>query len=260
MSDKRTGCSRRGFLRGLAGAGGLLTLWRGLADSEGSSASPKANGKGPEAARHVQYGMLIDLARCIGCGHCVQACKMENDVPHEPTTFRTWVERYVLKARHTVVVDSPNGGIDGFPGSVPAADMLRSFFVPKLCNHCERAPCVQVCPVGATFATPEGAVVVDREYCVGCRYCIQACPYGGRYFHPEYHVADKCTFCYHRVTRGLRPACVEVCPRKVRIFGDIADAGSPISRLLHRHPIQVLKPTLNTEPRVYYLNLDKEVR
>ena len=157
-------------------------------------------------------------------------------------------------------MDSPNGGIEGFPADVPAGDIFRSFFVPKTCNHCARPPCVQVCPVGATYQTKDGVVLVDRDYCIGCRYCIEACPYGARFFHPKLHVADKCTFCYHRITNGLRPACVESCPRNVRIFGDLNDPESELVKTLRRRPVQVLKPVLNTEPHAYYLNLDKEVR
>src|SRR3990170_2937299 len=119
-------------------------------------------------------------------------------------------------------------------GPVPEEerDILRSFFVPKLCNHCDRPPCVQVCPVGATFKSRDGVVLVDADYCIGCRYCIQACPYGARYLEPETKVADKCTFCYHRVRKGLLPVCVEVCPTQARIFGEIKKMASPLRRLM----------------------------
>ena len=148
------------------------------------------------------YGMGIDIRKCIGCGRCAQACKNENDVPDEPYYFNTWVERYVIRSDGKVVVDSPNGGIDGFPPIQEEGNTLRTFFVPKLCNHCEDAPCVQVCPVGATFSTNDGTVLIDEEYCIGCGYCVQACPYGARWFDPVKHVARKCTFCYHRLRDG----------------------------------------------------------
>ncbi|HEY5190945.1 MAG TPA: 4Fe-4S dicluster domain-containing protein, partial [Candidatus Deferrimicrobium sp.] len=135
-----------------------------------------------------------------------------------------------------------------------------SFFVPKLCNQCASPPCVQVCPVGATFQTKDGVVLVNEKTCIGCRYCIQACPYGARYLHPATRTADKCTFCYHRISHGLLPACVEVCPTQARIFGDLNAAASPMSRFLRMNKIHVLKPGLNTEPKVYYANLDGEVR
>jgi ferredoxin len=107
---------------------------------------------------------------------------------------------------------------------------------------------------------PDGVVLVNEKTCIGCRYCIQACPYGARYLHPKTHTADKCTFCYHRVSRGQLPACVEVCPTQTRIFGDLNAAASPMSRFLRMNKIHTLKPGLNTEPKVFYANLDGEVR
>ena len=214
---------------------------------------------GEETAGRI-YGMGVDVRKCIGCARCVQACKTENDVPEEPYYFNTWVERYVIRSRDNVVVDSPNGGLDGFPATENEGDTLRTFFVPKLCNHCENAPCVQVCPVGATFITDDGAVLVDEEYCIGCGYCIQACPYGARWFDPVKHVARKCTFCYHRLAKGLVPACVEVCPTSARLFGEVGHQANPLARFLRFNDIQVLKPQLNTRPKVFYANLDGEVR
>ena len=161
----------------------------------------------------ARWGMVIDLDKCVGCQACTIACKEENNVPKEPFYFRTWVERYTLLVDGETLVSSPKGGAEGFPERISEGTILRSFFVPKLCNHCKNPPCVQVCPVGATFTTEDGVVLVDEDYCIGCRYCIQACPYGARYLNPVTKTADKCTFCYHRLRRGLLPACVEVCPR-----------------------------------------------
>ncbi|UCF18150.1 MAG: 4Fe-4S dicluster domain-containing protein [Gemmatimonadota bacterium] len=206
------------------------------------------------------YAMGIDVSKCIGCGQCVQACKTENDVPFEPEFFNTWVERYVIRADGEVDVDSPNGGLDGFPPPGGEGEIRRTFFVPKLCNHCANPPCVQVCPVGATFITEDGVILVDESYCIGCRYCIQACPYGARWMHPETHVAAKCTFCYHRVVDGLVPACVEVCPTGARIFGEVEQRVTPLARFMRFNDVQVLKPHLNTKPKAYYANLDGEVR
>ncbi|MBI3935111.1 MAG: 4Fe-4S dicluster domain-containing protein, partial [Acidobacteria bacterium] len=115
------------------------------------------------------YGMGIDVSRCIGCGRCAEACKTENDVPRDPYYFRTWIERYVITTDGETSVSSPNGGIDGFPATVSEKGILRSFFVPKLCNQCASPPCVQVCPVGATFLSKDGVVLVDKDYCIGCR-------------------------------------------------------------------------------------------
>jgi Fe-S-cluster-containing dehydrogenase component len=205
------------------------------------------------------YGIGIDIDKCIGCARCVVACKAENDVP-DAHYFNTWIERYILRTDGSVQVDSPNGGMDGFPPIEDEGSVLRSFFVPKLCNHCANPPCVQVCPVGATFSTEDGVVLVDEDYCVGCRYCIQACPYGARWFHPTKHVASKCTLCYHRVVKGLLPACVEACPTGARVFGDVEDRSTPLARFTRQNSIQTLKPHLNTEPKIYYANLDGEVR
>jgi Fe-S-cluster-containing dehydrogenase component len=103
-------------------------------------------------------------------------------------------------------------------------------------------------------------ILVDDERCIGCRYCIQACPYGARYLHPERETADKCTFCYHRITKGMLPACVEVCPSQARIFGDVKSSASPLGRFKRMNKLHVLKPSLNTEPKVSYSGLDGEVR
>ena len=141
-----------------------------------------------DADRPLVGRWSIDIEKCIGCGNCVRACKEENDVPREPFYFRTWVERYHVHGddiEHPTV-DSPNGGYDGFPEKYRRRTTAsKSFFVPKLCNHCAHSPCVQVCPVGATFESPDGVVLVDKTYCLGCRYCVQACPYGCRFIDPR---------------------------------------------------------------------------
>jgi tetrathionate reductase subunit B len=214
---------------------------------------------GYDPGKHY-YGMGIQIDKCIGCGRCVEACKDENDVPKEPFYFRTWVERYIIRQDDSVTVQNIDGRIKGTEEAVSERDVLRSFFVPKLCNQCDRPPCVQVCPVGATFKTADGVILVDDQRCIGCRYCIQACPYGARYINPVTETADKCTFCYHRVTQGLLPACVEVCPTQARIFGDVHATASPLARFRRMNKLHVLKASLNTEPKVSYSNLDGEVR
>ena len=126
----------------------------------------------------------------------MKACKLENEVPYDANATRTWVERYVLTKDGAFHADSPEGGRDGY--ITPELDLNESghlaidpetidkaYFVPKLCNQCDNPPCVQVCPVGATYKTPDGVVLVDRKWCIGCGYCIMACPYGARFFHPE---------------------------------------------------------------------------
>jgi Fe-S-cluster-containing dehydrogenase component len=248
--------NKREFLKGLIlflPAGGVLTSIAGAAGT-------KVEEKKYDPATHF-YGMGIEIDKCIGCSRCVEACKAENDVPKEPFFFRTWVERYVITKDQEVIVESINVA-KRTPKETPQddRDMLRSFFVPKLCNHCANPPCVQVCPVGATFSTKDGVVLVDDRRCIGCRYCIQACPYGARYLHPQTKTADKCTFCYHRVGKGLLPACVEVCPTQARIFGDLKSKASRLVRFARMNKIHVLKASLNTEPKVYYAQLDGEVR
>jgi len=120
------------------------------------------------------WGMLVDITKCIGCGSCVRACQIENQVPD--AYFRTWVERYHISDFdiENPKVDSPDGGKNGFPPATVSGG--KNFFVPKMCNHCADSPCTQVCPVGATFVSPDGVVLVDQKYCLGCRYCVQACP------------------------------------------------------------------------------------
>lgn len=234
----------------------LLCQAAGRGGGEALAEGPKTEARPADPL----WGMGIRVDRCIGCARCMHACKIENDVPREPFFFRTWVERYTIKTDHTVVTECVDPANGTRPHDVEEKDILRSFFVPKLCNHCKNAPCTQVCPVSATFTTKEGAVIVDADRCVGCGYCIQACPYGARYMHPVTHTADKCSFCYHRVTKGLLPACVEVCPTQARVFGDMNSPASPLTRFRRMEKIDVLKPGLNTEPKVYYSDLDGEVR
>jgi len=204
--------------------------------------------------------MGIQVNKCIGCASCIEACKIENAVPKDPFYFRTWVERYTIQKNGEVTVVNIDPKNVTPTHANAEKDTMRSFYVPKLCNQCDNPPCVQVCPVGATFKTEDGVILVDEERCIGCRYCIQACPYGARYLHPETETADKCTFCYHRITRGLLPACVEVCPTQARIFGDVKINASPLARFKRMNKLHVLKPSLNTEPKVMYSDLDGEVR
>ncbi len=255
MKDEREPVceERREFLRNGSVLLAMLVL-------RGDALASLLSADAPYNAKEHRYGMGIDVAKCIGCGRCADACKNENGVLREPFYYRTWVERYIIGTDGKTAVDSPNGGIDGFSPVQSEQGILRTFFVPKLCNHCDDPPCVQVCPVGATFATEDGVVLVDKEYCIGCRYCVQACPYGARYIDPRTKTADKCTFCYHRITKGLLPACVEVCPTGARVFGEVQGRSSPLVRFNRFHKIHTLKPHLNTKPKVFYADLDEEVR
>jgi tetrathionate reductase subunit B len=216
-----------------------------------------------------RWAFVVDTTECIGCGHCVEACKRENHVPVETEYNRTWVERHVVNPDGTVTVSSPDGGIHGFPPGTTddMAEARPAYFVPRLCMQCEDPPCVAACPVSATYKTEDGVVLVDEQRCIGCGYCVVACPYGARYIVPSGGempkgvpgVADKCTFCYHRITRGELPACVEVCPTSARKFGDANDPTSAVSVILSEGHTQVLKAELGTKPRVHYLGLEAEV-
>ncbi|MET1124144.1 MAG: 4Fe-4S dicluster domain-containing protein [Archaeoglobaceae archaeon] len=205
------------------------------------------------------YAMLIDVSKCIGCGNCVIACKIENDVPMDFKFSRTWIEGYVverdLPPRMEKVVLSTDENPFLSREWRRLSEGKKTFYVPKLCNHCANAPCVNVCPVYARFYTKEGVVLVDKDTCIGCKYCIVACPYGATFVHPEQRVTDKCTFCYHRIKRGLKPACVLACPTGARVFG----RASEIEDMTNGKRVSVLKPELGTFPRVVYVNLDTVV-
>jgi len=252
--------NKREFLRQVVAflpAAGLLRMLPGTAEARELVGAPPGD---YDPTKHW-YGMGIDTAKCIGCNRCVEACKAENNVPDEPFYFRTWIERYDIRADGETTVECISTR-ETRPEQAEPEDpsVVRTFFVPKLCNQCAHPPCVQVCPVGATFSTDDGVVLVNDKTCIGCRYCIQACPYGARYLHPATDTADKCTFCYHRLDRELLPACVEVCPTQARVIGDLNSAASPMTRFKRMNKIFVLKPNLNTEPKVLYANIDGEVR
>jgi len=238
--------NRRNLLQHAA-AGGLILVWPLPALAARKS---NKNGKDP------YYAYAVDTSRCIGCCACMRACRAENDVP--ASYFRTWIERFRVQANGKVDVDVAGAGDHVFR-EVEKAHVAKAFFVPKLCNHCERSVCTQVCPVGATYDTPDGVVLVDHKRCIGCGYCVQACPYGTRFINPETHMADKCTLCYHRIKRGKKPACVLACPKQVRMFGDLNNPEDPLSIALKQRRFRLLKPEMGTHSKCYYLELDFEV-
>lgn len=247
--------SRREFLRHVLS--GTVTATVLMVFGPGAAALSDPNRRGKSKAKH-QFAYVINIANCIGCGNCVRACNRENAVP--ATVFRTWVERYVV-TDEGVYVESPNGALEGFKAvnKKIRANATKSFTVPKMCNHCADPPCVQVCPVGATFKTEEGFVLVDHDHCLGCAYCVQACPYGARYIDPVKHKSDKCTWCYHRVKQGKLPACVTVCPNKARLFGDLKDPESEVAQIFQEDQWMVLKPHMHTDPTCFYVGLPREV-
>ena len=205
-----------------------------------------------------EYVYLVDIDKCIGCGACVRACEKENDVP--PHYFRTWVERYIVSQEGHIKIDSPNGARDGFSPVETGFKVAKAFFVPKLCNHCTYTPCVQLCPVGASYRTKDGVILVDETRCVGCGYCVQACPFGSRFIHPKTHIATKCTLCYHRLTKGHTTACVQACPVGARMLGDRKKIGDKVTEIIATSKeVHVLKPELLTHPNCYYKGLSQEV-
>jgi len=220
----------------------------------------------------IHWAFLINTYTCVGCGFCVKACKTENDVPFNANVSRTWVERYVYTKDDRRYIDSPKAAQDGYIDAridlgehlgmkeIDPTNVGKAFFVPKLCNHCAAPACTQVCPVGATYKTDDGVVLVDRTWCIGCGYCIMACPFGARFFHPIEKVVDKCTFCYHRITKGLETACVNACPFGARKMCNIRDINDPTTQIILNERVGVLKDEFGTKPQAFYIGLASEVR
>ena len=179
--------------------------------------------------RKRRWALAVDSRKCIDCKACVVACKAENNVP-------------IGKFRNRIDAETR--------GTYPR---LLSAFEPEQCHHCERPSCVRVCPTGASYRRSDGLVLVNEDDCIGCGYCIVACPYDARFFNEEKRVVDKCTMCAHRVDAGRPPACVETCPSKVRVFGDLNDRESPLARLLATRRYEVKKPQTGNDPHIYYL-------
>ena len=175
------------------------------------------------------YGFAIDLRKCIGCHACTIACKAEHQIPIGVN--RCWVK--------TVEKGS-------FPDT-------RRFFFPVLCNQCEDAPCVRICPTRALFRRRDGIVDLNGQSCIGCRACMEACPYDQLFIDPDTRTAEKCNFCANRVENRLLPACVSVCPTECRIFGDLDDPSSEVARIVQREAFTVRKPEKGTGPKVFYL-------
>lgn len=213
----------------------------------------------------VKFGYALNLSTCIGCRLCAEACHVENN--HDRVTHNSYIR----------VFEMQKGGIDFAKGDayydepVPQPD---KFYMPVQCQQCEHPPCVKVCPVEATWQEADGIIVVDYNWCIGCRYCEAACPYHARRFNwtkPEIPsdeinplqsylsnrirpqgVVEKCTFCLHRTREGRMPACLEACPTGARVFGNVADPESDIRWVLENKRVFVLKEELGLKPRFYY--------
>jgi Fe-S-cluster-containing dehydrogenase component len=219
------------------------------------------------ALEGVVFGYALDLSRCIGCRRCVYACVQENNQSRDPQI--QWIR--VLEMDKAAGIDFEHANPYYDPERVPDPD---HFYLPVACQQCRNPPCTRVCPVNATWQEPDGIVVIDYDWCIGCRCCMAACPYGARHFNwttphlpaeelnPDLHVlgnrprpkgvVEKCTFCIQRVRAGRYPACVEVCPVGARKFGNLVDPESEISAILREKRVFVLKTELRTEPKFYY--------
>ncbi len=181
------------------------------------------------------YGFAIDLRKCIGCHACTIACKAEHEIP--VGVNRCWVK-------------TVEKGL--FPET-------QRFFFPVLCNQCTDAPCLRICPTKALFKRRDGIVDLNGASCIGCRACMEACPYDQLFIDPNTHTAEKCNFCANRVENQLLPACVIVCPTECRIFGDLDDPESAVSRIVQHEAFTVRKPEKGTGPRIFYLGAEESV-
>lgn len=254
---------RKSFLKigGCALAGALAggKLVEVVAEAQDGDVAPYR-----EAKTAKRWGMVIDTRKCVkekGCDQCIRACHQTHNIPAVPDRAREvkwiWKEEfpYAFPSQET---------------EYPAAE-LEHRQVLVFCNHCDEPPCVRVCPTQATWKREaDGIVMMDWHRCIGCRYCVAACPYGSRSFNwsdPRPHigtlnagyptrtkgVVEKCTFCDERLARGQMPACVEACPEKALLFGDLADPGSEVRQVLKAEHTLRRKPELGTKPEVFYI-------
>jgi len=215
----------------------------------------------------VEFGYALDISRCIGCRRCVYSCVDENNQSRDPQLH--WIR--VLEMDKEKGIDFAHANAYYEAEKVPRDG---HFYLPVACQQCRNAPCVRACPVGATWMEKDGIVVIDYDWCIGCRCCMSACPYGARHFNygephvppeqlnPDTHylgnrprtkgVVEKCTFCIQRVRKGRYPACVEVCPVGARKFGNLLDPDSEVRYVLEHKRVYVLKAELNTRPKFFY--------
>jgi len=223
------------------------------------------NIRDPRPRPGVEFAYALNLSACVGCRRCEYACAQENNTSRRPETH------------YIKVLQMENGSNDvdeadtRYEGQVPRPG---HYYMPVQCHQCRNAPCVRACPVGATWAEPDGIVVVDYDWCIGCRYCMAACPYFARRFNfsepvirpseinPDQGllsnrvrptgVIEKCTFCLHRTRRGEYPACVEACPTGSRKFGNLLDPESEVRQIIETKRVYVLHEEAGTLPRFYY--------
>lgn len=220
----------------------------------------------PQPMDGVEFVYCLNLTKCIGCRKCVYACVKENNPSRDP------------QMQYIKVVEMPKGSMNLEKGNIyydeKQVPLPDKFYMPIQCHQCRNAPCVKVCPVEATWQEKDGIVVIDYDWCIGCRYCEAACPYEARRFNfaepkipageinanqgylsnriREKGVMEKCTFCLHRTREGKYPACLEACPTGSRKFGNILDPKSEVRAVLENKRVFVLKEEVGTMPRFYY--------
>jgi len=206
-----------------------------------------AHGKPQTLSGKVRWGMLIDTTQCReGCNDCVTACNRENGLSGGTSaTDPQWIRKVEIKEIGTG----------------------RKVSLPMMCQHCEKPPCVDVCPTGASFKRVDGIVLVDKHLCIGCRYCMMACPYKARSFvhepvsgqNPDVPrgkgTVESCTMCVHRIDNGQQPACAEACPNKAILFGDLNDPESEISRKIRAVASVQVRADLGLNTGVRYQGL-----
>lgn len=214
----------------------------------------------------VEFVYGLNLSRCIGCRKCVYACVEENNQSRSPEIQYI---RVLEMEKGSIDVETSDHHYD--PATVPNPD---KYYMPVQCHQCAKPPCVKVCPVEATWQEPDGIIVIDYDWCIGCRYCEAACPYWARRFNfsepkipdgelnpnmaylsnrpRQKGVMEKCTFCLQRTRVGRLPACVEVCPTGSRKFGNVLDPNSDVAYILKHKRVYILKEDVGTIPRFFY--------
>lgn len=222
---------------------------------------PEGDAPAETSEGNRKWGMVIDLNKCVAeCTACLDACREENNVAlHDDERLDVhWIRKVTL---------TPEGHEDA-----EGDEDAEGKHVLLLCNHCDRPPCAQVCPVQATYKRDDGIVIVDHHRCIGCRYCMIACPYNARFFNfkenehwpnkdfpkRSHGVAESCTLCAHRLERSQSPACVEACEEvnvKALCVGDLNDPESEVSKLIAGNSVKRIREDLGTQPKVHYIGL-----